>query len=163
MKKALVLAAVLATGAPAFAFSVGMGARDVGTEVSARYKKGESLVIIATAAKTATVVASVLAPELLATGNSSDTVLAAMITAGYYPADAVDALVALGGDRDKLNQVAINNGADPTTLTAATAAAGGNPPATGLGGNGSNFNGRTFGQTRAATVGGGGSGSVSPS
>lgn len=162
MKKALVLAAVLATAAPAFAFQVGMGARDVGTEVSARYKKGESLVIIATAAKTATVVASVLAPELLLTGNSSDAVLTAMITAGYYPSDAVDALVALGGDRDKLNQVAINNGADPTTLTAATAA-GGNPPATGLGGNGSNFNGRTFGQTRAATVGGGGSSSVSPS
>ena len=162
MKKALVLAVVLASGMPAFAFETGMGARDVGSEVSARYKKGETLLTIATAAKTVNVGASVLAPELLLTGNTAGVVLAAMIKAGYYASDAVNALVNQGGDRAALNQVAIDNGADPTTLLAATAA-GGNPPATGLGGNGSNLNGRTFGQTRAATVGGGGSSSVSPS
>lgn len=162
MKKAMLFAAVMAISAPTFAFQVGMGARDVGSEVSARYKKGETLVTIATAAKTATVPANVLAPELLLTGNTSDAVLSAMILAGYFPADIINVLVIQGGDRAKLNQIAIDNGADPTTLTAATAA-GGNDPATGLGGDGSNFNGRTFGQTRAATVGGGGSGSVSPS
>lgn len=160
MKKVLVLAAAIAVGAPALAFQSGMGARDVGSEVSARYKKGETLVVIATAAKTVNVAASVLAPELLLTGNTSDVVLAAMIKAGYYASDVVDTLVKLGGDRAALNQVAINNGADPTTLLAATAA-GGNQPG-GLG-SGAGFNGNSFSSSRAATIGGGGVRSVSRS
>lgn len=160
MKNAIVLAAILTAGMPAFAFQVGMGARDVGTEVSSRYGKGESLEIIASAAKTVNVAAATLAPELLLTGNSSDKVLAAMIKAGYYPSEAVNALVSLGGDRAALNQVAINNGADPTTLLAASAA--GAPGAGGLG-NGGGFNGNSFSSSRASTIGGGGTRSVSKS
>lgn len=161
MKKFIVLAAVLAAVVPAFAFTIGQGARDVGSEVSSRYSKGESLEIIASSAKTVNVAATVLAPELLLTGNSSDKVLAAMIKAGYYPSEAVNALVSLGGDRAALNQIAIANGADPTTLLAATAA-GGNTGG-GTFGNGGGFTGNSFSSSRAATIGGGGTRSVSGS
>jgi hypothetical protein len=123
-------------------------------------RKVKPLLTIATAAKTVNVGASVLAPELLLTGNTSAVVLAAMIKAGYYASDAVNALVNQGGDRAALNQVAIDNGADPTTLLAATAA-GGNAPG-GLG-NGAGFNGNSFSSSRAATIGGGGVRSVSRS
>jgi hypothetical protein len=160
MKKAIVLAAVLSAGVPAFAFQLGMGAREVGTEVSSRYSKGESLEIIAGAAKSVNIAAAILAPELLLTGNASDKVLAAMIKAGYYPSELVNTLVSLGGDRAALNQVAIANGADPTSLLAATAAGA---PGAGNLGNGAGFNGNSFSNSRAATIGGGGTIAVSHS
>jgi hypothetical protein len=135
MKKAILLVAILAASSSVFAaFQLGMSARDVGTEVKARYTKGDNLAVIATAAKSVNVVASVLAPELILTGNPADKVFDAMIKAGYYPSDVESELVKLG--------------ADPTSFLPATAA-------------GTGFTGNSFSNSRAATIGGGGNKSVS--
>jgi uracil phosphoribosyltransferase len=136
MKNSIILASILAASVPAFAFAPEMKSPEVKVEVTARYSKGESLEVIASAAKTVNIAAAVLAPELLATGNTAENVLAAMIKAGYYPTEAIDVLVSLG--------------ADPGALLEATAAGG-------------SFGGSNFSNSRTPTIGGGGSQAVSRS
>ncbi len=93
MKKAILIVAILAASSSVFAaFQLGMSPGDVGSEVKARYTKGDNLVVIATAAKAVNVVASVLAPELIKTGNTAEDVFKAMIEAGYYPFELEDIL-----------------------------------------------------------------------
>lgn len=125
MKKTIVLASVLAVGMPAFAFTPTMESPEVKEEVSTRYSKGESLEVIASAAKSVNIAAAVLAPGLLSTGNSTEKVVAAMIKAGYFPTELVDVLDATGA--------------------------------------GGNFGGTSFSNSRAPTIGGGGSIAVSRS
>jgi hypothetical protein len=96
MKKVFVLASILAIGMPAFAFTPDMDSAGVKKEVSARYNKGESLEVIASAAKSVNMAAAVLAPELLLTGNPAEKVVAAMIKAGYFPTELVDVLDSTG-------------------------------------------------------------------
>ncbi len=136
MKNAIVLASVLVASAPVFAFTPTMDSPTVKVEVSTRYSQGESLTVIASAAKAVNIPAEVLAPGMLSTGNSAEKVLAAMIKAGYYPTEAVDVLVSLG--------------ADPGSLLEASAAGG-------------SFGGTSFSNSRVPTIGGGGRASVSKS
>jgi len=162
MKKAIVLAAVLASAVPAFAFSSGAGARDLSAEVSQRYNSGQSIGTIALAAKAAGVSVNLLAPELrLTSGKSLGDVLAAMMDAGYAASDVINALVAVGADRDHLNALAIAKGADPSSLLASTAS-GGTGSGGGFGGGGG-FSGNSFSSSRSGTIGGGGRRSVSSS
>lgn len=163
MKKAIVLAAVLASAVPAFAFSSGAGARDLSAEVSQRYNSGQSIGTIALAAKAAGVSVNLLAPELrLTSGKSLGDVLAAMMDAGYAASDVINALVAVGADRDHLNALAIAKGADPSSLLASTASGGTTGSGGGFGGGGG-FSGNSFSSSRSGTIGGGGRRSVSSS
>lgn len=164
MKKAIVLAAVLASAVPAFAFTSGQGARDVSAEVSQRYNSGQSIGTIASAAKAAGVSIDVLAVELrLSTGKSPTDVLAAMMDAGYAAGDVINTLVAAGADRNQLNGVAIAKGADPGTLLASTASGGTGSGSGGGFGGGGGFSGNSFSSSRSGTIGGGGRRSVSSS
>ena len=156
MKKLLVLAAALACSVPAFAFTSTQSQSDVNKEVASRIEKKETLEAIASAAKSGGVTVSPIGMALTFYG-SYDLVLSALIKAGYLPADAVNMLVAQGGgDRTALVAKAIGLGADPTTLTAPTAA-GGTAVAPVLG-----FTGNSFSASRSATLGGAGK-VVSPS
>jgi hypothetical protein len=160
MKKLFTLASVLLASASAFAFQADMSVKAVDTEVRARAAKGESLASIASAAKAGGVPAGVMTSSLILVGNSSASVVSALVGAGFSGSEVVNAAVNNGGDRAALNSLAIAAGADPTSLLAATAAGGqnnqGGPSQTGL-------NASAFGQSRAATVGGGGRSSVSGS
>ena len=163
MKKLVVMAAVLACGVPAFAFTAGQTPAQVNAEVASRASNGESLAAIAAAAKAANVPVATLAGAMASAGDSS-AVLAALMGAGFDAAASVNALVAVGGDRAALVATAISNGADPTTITAATAACG-NPTAAGNAAPGfSGFSGNSgFSQSRASSVGGAGNSSTAPS
>lgn len=149
MKKLLVLAAAIACSVPAFAFTGTQSQADVNKEVASRVEKKESLEAIASAAKAGGVTVNPIAMALTFYG-SYDAVLAALISAGYGPAEAVNLLVAQGGNRTALVATAISKGADPTALTAATAAGG--VAATPVLG----FTGNSFSASRASTLGGAG-------
>jgi hypothetical protein len=159
MKKLLVLAAAIACSIPAFAFTAKQSQAEVNKEVASRIEKRESLETIAGAAKSGGVVVNPIGMALTFYG-SYDAVLAALMSAGYGPSEAVNSLVALGGNRSSLVAAAISKGADPTTVTAATAA-GATAAAvpTGFAG----FTGNTFSASRASTLGGAGKASVSGS
>lgn len=158
MKKTLLIAAVMAFSAPAFAFTSGASQRDIDTEVAARVKNGESLETISTAAKSVGIVVNPIALAMTFYGDSG-AVLAALITAGYFPSDAINALVALGANRATLNQVAISKGVDPTTLLASTAAGG--TTGANVTGNFGGFSGNSFSASRSASIGGGGKSGIS--
>jgi hypothetical protein len=164
MKKQLVLAAVIACTVPAFAFTAGQSQPDINKEVASRVDNRQSLESIADAAKKAGVVVNPIAMALTFYG-SCDAVLAGLMAAGYDAAAVVNALATAGCSRTTLIATAISRGADPTTITASTAA-GGN---TGTSGNAggvagfTGFSGNSFSASRASTVGGAGRSSVSRS
>lgn len=141
MKKVLVLAAAMAVGSTAFAFSKGQTDAQVAAETATRVAIGESIESISRDASAAEVSLTAVQGALVAAGKDSTAVF--------------NSLVAVG--------------ADPTRLTPPTAA--GNPVTAAGGASGNNnaggsLNGLTnsaFGQSRATTVGGGGRTSVSPS
>jgi hypothetical protein len=140
MKKVLVLAAALAVGSSAFAFSKGQTDTQVAAEVSSRVANGESIESIARDAA----------------------------AVGIAPAAVQSALVSAGKDSTAVFNSMVAAGSDPTALTPPTAAGGNNAGGNNAGGNsaGGSFTGTTnssFGQSRATTVGGGGAGSVSKS
>lgn len=163
MKKLLLWVTAMAVCIPVFAFTSGAAQRDIDAEVATRVRNGESLEAIASAAMSAGVTVNPIALALTF-HSDSNVVLAGLMTAGYPVADAVNALVTLGANRATLNQLAISKGADPTKLLASTAA-GGATGANVTGGAFAGFSGNSF-TSRAATVGGGGTGrnrAVSPS
>ena len=166
MKKLVVLAAAIACSVPAFAFTAGQSQTEINREVSSRVDNKQSLESIAETAKTAGVVVNPIAMALTFYG-SYDAVLAGLMGAGYDAAGAVNALVAAGGNRTTLVATAISKGADPTTVTASTAA-GGNSNANNQGNAGgvagfTGFTGNGFSASRASTVGGAGNSSTSKS
>lgn len=118
--------------ASALAFEAKAPMSAVQKELAQRLAAGESVESIAVAAKAAGVDAGVLVAALVAQGADAAKVQTAMVAAGF-PAKAVSAAV-----------------------TAAAGSAAG--PAAGSPG----FAPSRFGITRAASVGGGGAGSVSP-
>jgi hypothetical protein len=142
----------------AFAFTSGAGLRQIDEEVSARHKNGETLLAIASSAKSVSIAEPSIAPALKLTGASCEAVLSAMLDATYSPSKTIKALTDMGCSREKMNDLAIALGADPTTLLAATAAGGatGAAPTSFTG-----FSGNSFSTSRSATIGGGGSSSVS--
>jgi hypothetical protein len=166
MKRLLVLAAAVACSVPAFAFTKGESQADINKEVAARVQKAETLATIADAAQKAGVEVNPISLALSFYG-SFEAVLGAMQTAGFDAGAAVNALVAAGGNKDALVKAAISNGANPATVTAATAAGNANTNANANTGTQAaapagftGFTGNTF--SRASTVGSG-SGSVSKS
>lgn len=126
MKKALILAAALAATVPAFAFNATQTQFQINQEVRERYAKGETLQQIADTAKSLGVGLNGMAIALSFVGDAS-AVVGVMVTVGYDAGAVVNTMVAMGGNRESLVLTAINNGADPAKVTAATAA--GNNPA----------------------------------
>lgn len=160
MKKMFALAAALIASASAFAFDPGMSASAVDEEVRQRMSKGESLAVMSAAGKSGSVQAGVMACSLVRARNASKAVVAAMIQSGYRGSEVVNGAICDGTDRNALVAIAIGEGVDPTSLLPGTAAGG--QPEAGLG-NAGGFNGAGFGPSPAATFGGGGRSSVSPS
>lgn len=151
----LMLGALLGS-APALAFQPDASLQMVQKELAQRLSAGESLAAIAIAAKTAGVTPGVLATGLIAEGQDAANVTTALVAAGF-PANAVIAAATVaGGSPAAVQSAAIAGGADPTSVLAATAAGPAGPSASSPG-----FAPSRFGITRASSVGGGGSGSVS--
>ena len=166
MAAVAVLVGTLAASSSVFAaFEAGMSARAVDTEVRQRLNAGQALSTIAAAAQAAGVSPAVLTSSLILAGADASSVVGALVAAGMTASVVVDTAVLGGSNRTDMVRVATDNGADPTTLNAATAAGPGNNQGQGTG-PASNSPGATasnFGQSRAATVGGGGRTSVSGS
>ncbi len=158
MKKVLVSVAVLVASFAVFAFDASQTEEQVTQEINERVARGETLEQIATAANAAKVSAATFLAAFTATGKNIDTAVASAVAGGYLPNLVVDAAVAKGADAVAMNQIALSNlpatGAGPTGNQNAAANdgldAGGQTGGSALGGN------------RSSTIGGGGSGSVSP-
>lgn len=153
----LVLGALLGS-ATALAFQPNASMQSVQQEVEKRLGASESLATIATAARAARVSAGVLATALIAEGTSPAKVATALVAAGFPALEVIAAATQAGGVLAEIQSAAIAGGADPTAILSATAAGPSGPAAGSLG-----FAPSRFGITRAATVGGGGRGSVSRS
>jgi hypothetical protein len=153
MKKLFVLAAALVASASGFAFQPTDSKSMVDAEVRQRTQKGETLSVIASAAKLGGIKTDVLACSLLAGGSSAADVVASMVRGGFDAAMVINGATCNGANRDALVAVANRENSD----------ASGGLSAGGLGGNGSGGAGVNFGITRASTVGGGGRNSVSGS
>jgi hypothetical protein len=124
MKKLAVLAAAIMVGTSALAFQAGQSTREIDNEVKTRVGRGESDVSVARAAKSAQITSSVMYMALKLNGRSHAEVVGALVAAGYFPPDVVNFAVNGGADRAEMNQVAINNNADPSSLTSAPGAGG---------------------------------------
>lgn len=142
MKQIIALATLVVASAAAFAFQPGMTTVQVNIEVAQRVASGESLDSITAAAQAAGVSPTTLQASLIAAGVPATAVFNSMVAA-KFDASAMLPPTAAGG-----NPTAGNNagGANPVSA----------PSFTGV-------NSSSFGQSRAATVGGGGRASVSGS
>lgn len=152
MKKLFVLAAVLATSVSGFAFQATDSKSMVDAEVRQRAQKGESLNVIASAAKLGGIQTDVMACSLVGAGNTAEDVVSAMVRGGFDAATVINGAICNGASREALVAVANRENGN----------ASGGLSASGLGG-GSSGAGANFGITRASTVGGGGRSSVSGS
>lgn len=162
---ALMLAALLGS-APAVAFQANPSLQAVVKEVAKRMTNGESVESIAVAAMAAGVSPSVLVTALVAEGADPAKVTTAMVAAGFSVKAVIAAATSVGAPAATIQTAAIAGGADPTAVLAATAAGPATGPAAaaqlGPVASSPGFAPSRFGITRAASVGGGGSGSVSP-
>lgn len=169
MKKLLVFSAAVLATASAFAFTPSQPAGEVYAEARQRTDSRETLEAIALAGKSGGVQAGVLACALVSVGHVPEAVVRAMMRGGFDGSDIVNGAICKGASRDALARVAVDNGADPKSLQASAGSkSSGSKESTdhqdtNLGSSGGVFNGFGFSNSRAATFGGGGRGSVSKS
>lgn len=156
MKKFFMLTAAMVASVSGFAFDSTQNQGAVDKEVHQRTLKGETLDMQAAAGKTGGVKTEIMACALVHEGNAEARVVDAMIRGLFDAKMVINGAICNGANRDKLVAFAVGRGADPAALLDSTAAGG-------IDEKGSGFNGANFGQSRAATVGGGGRGSVSGS
>lgn len=156
MKKILIAAAFVAASASTLAFQAGMTPTQVNTEVAQRIAGGESLESIATAANAVGIAPAAVQTAMVIAGQNSTTVFNALVTAGanptvLLPPTAAGNSSATGGLTGGTTGGTLTGGTTGGTLTGGTT------------GSFSGFSGSSsFGTSRAATVGGGGKSSVSP-
>jgi hypothetical protein len=104
------------------AFTGGMGAAQIDTEVQRSLGAGLALDAIASSAKASGVSGGLLTSSLIGQKQDTCKVISSLVGSGFSANEVVNAAKASGAKYDAAVGCAIAAGADPTTITEATAA-----------------------------------------